>query len=359
MKSVFAVSSKAMFSLVLASFSSCALAAPTIDEVLYDVQEKKVVVNGVGFGPAPHVVMFENFEAGEKYSKHFSTISDPWFEDVILHKEPSGNFAHRAKDHDRVAIGGSGQTQLDVEFQKHYSAAFVSFSVKVPDGTTFPGASEEETFPSHSSWKFSWLMSGTKGYAGGDGFDVCLPSHVGDGRTVLGGNDGTIVWLTKAQNWWEWDEYNHMTSYIEFDAAQPELHPIQYSWTVKNNITKLEHTGTKSTDLLHSENFKFDRIRIPGWWGNGDTSRFDGLYDNIYVATGENARARVVLTDSEDFSKSNIEITLFAELWSDSKIVLDESLIPSGRHYYIHVFDRENASSRDGVRVCPSCPVMM
>lgn len=332
-------------------------ASPKLEKIDYNGSTEEVVITGQNFGAGPNVVMFENFEHANKFSEQFSSISNSWSDDVVLLEESSGNRAHRAKDPEIAANGLKGIAQIVVNFQKHYSEAFISFSVKTPAGTTFPAASEEKTFPSHSSWKFAWLMSGDDGFQT-EGFDICLPTHVGDGSFTLGGNDGGLAWLDRGQKWWEWDKYNHMASYIKFSDQHSEAHDVDYSWRVVNNLVNMERAGTKEASRFSSRNHEFDRVNIPGWWGNGDNSNFDGLYDNIYIAVGENARSRAVITDNSDFEKSTFSITVMPKSWTDEEIKIDMSIVPSDKNYYLHIFGADGQRSSKGTRICPSCPTM-
>lgn len=351
------LSSKILPSVILTSLlslSCTAIAQPSLANVEYNDSSGEVVINGSSFGSGPKVMLFENFEKGNKFANLLASTSSNWHSDVLLREESSGNKAHRAKD--PSVTSGKGLAQIIVNFQQRYTEAFIAFSVKTPPGTTFAGASSPKTFPSMSSWKFTWLMLGANGFDSSSDFDICLPTHVGNGNFLLGGNDGNLTWIEKGSNWWEWDNYNHMTSYIRFDPTQPNSRPVNYSWGVVNNLKRLETIDSVDASTFRSSSFGFDRINIPGWWGNGDNSKFDALYDNLYVAVGPNARARVVLTDNPNFAQSKFSITVMAKSWSSSKIVLDSDVVPGDRAYYAHIFNANNQRSASALRVCPKCP---
>lgn len=341
-------------------FTACvhANAKPTLTGITFDEANKEIHLEGSSFGPGPHVVLFDNFEEGNKFSNLLRNISSDWFKDVVIHKEASGNHAHRARDPLKVLLGQKGATQMVVNFGKDYTEAFIAFSVKVPEGTTFPGASSPRTFADVSSWKLTWLMSGANGFQEKDKFDVCLPSHPGKGQFYLGGNTGTLTWLDHGNTWWAWDDYNHMTSHIQIDPDRPDEKPINYSWAVTNSKTTLEETGTTPASKFAGTNYSFDRINIPGWWGNGDNSKFDGLYDNLYVAVGENSLARAVITDNEKYMQSTVAITIMGKSWSNGEITFDMDSIPQDKAYFVHIFDRNGERSPTALKICPRCPKM-
>lgn len=335
-------------------------AAPNLSSL--EVSATEVVINGSNFGAGPKVVMFDNFEHGNKFSNLIQSQGNKnnWFSSVIPIKESDKNTAHRANDLEYLASFGKKKFGLLTSiFPQSYQTALVSFSVKVPEGTTFAGASIPKTFPTMSSWKFSWLMLGENGFYDADKFDVCLPQHPGGGNFTFIGNKGNLTWLENASSWWEWDNYNHMTSYVKISETNPSTTPIKYSFQVINNLKQHFQSGDNAKYMALSyqkTNFTFDRINIPGWWGNGDNTKFDGLYDNIYVAVGDNALARVMISDSPIFEKSKFAIPVMAKSWATNKIVLDRDVLPN-RTLYMHVVDSAGIKSSTSLElICEKCP---
>lgn len=334
-------------------------AAPTLTSL--EVSATEVVINGSNFGEGPKVVLFDNFEHGRKFADLLQSQNNTrnWFSNVLAYKESDGNTAHRAKDPVEAAKGLKGLSQLTIEFPGAYQTALVSFSVKVPRGTNFAGATTPKTFPTMSSWKFSWLMLGAYGFQEEDKFDVCLPQHPGGGNFTFIGNKGNLTWLENGSSWWEWDNYNHMTSYVKISETNPSTTPIKYSFQVINNLKQLFQSGDNSKYMALSyqkSNFTFDRINIPGWWGNGDNTNFDGLYDNMYVAVGNNALARVVVTDSPVFEKSRFAIPIMAKSWTPNRITIDKDTLPN-RILYIYTIDSLGSRSATSLELtCQKCP---
>jgi len=338
-------------------------AAPSITNL--QITSSEIVLTGTAFGNGPQVALFDNFSHGDKF-KNLLNSQGNQISGGLLFREPDGNIAHRAKDPVQFALGKSGLSQIISVFPKAYQTALVAFSVKVPKGTTFAGASTPKTFSTMSSWKFSWLMLGANGFQEIDKFDVCLPTHPGGGNMLLSGNTGTLGWAANASNWWEWDNYNHMTSYIKTDKSAPSTTPIKYSFDVVNHNGHYTAQGDNAqfmTSSFQQTNFTFDRVNIPGWWGNGDNANFDGLYDNVYVAVGDNALARVVVTDSADYNKSHFAIPIMTKSWSNTQISIDPDAAPrNGDTFYYYVIDSAGSISPTPAAVltsnvpCPLCP---
>jgi hypothetical protein len=350
---------KLFFLAILSSTSHYLFAAPTLSTL--DASATEVVINGSNFGEGPKVVLFDNFEHGRKFADLLQNQGNKnnWFKGVLPLKEADGNIAHRAKDPAQVALGKKGLAQVISEFPQAYQTALVAFSVKVPAGTTFAGASTPKSFPAISSWKFSWLMLGENGFQEPDKFDVCLPQHPGGGNFTFIGNKGNLTWLEHANSWWEWDNYNHMTSYVKISEVNSNNTPIKFSFQVINNLKHHTQAGDNLKFMSVSyqkSNFTFDRVNIPGWWGNGDNTKFDGLYDNMYAAVGDNALARVIVTDSPVFEKSKFAIPVMAKSWIDNKIILDTDVLPN-KTVYLHVVDSLGVRSSGSLEfICKKCP---
>lgn len=338
-----------------------ALAAPSLTGIDLNSLTSEIEISGDNFGAPPKVVYFDNYEAGDKFEKLLPAGTVNWLPKKLIATDFVGNDAFRARDPATVA-GKEGMQQLTVKFQNIYTEAFISFSVKTPEGSTFPGASVPKTFPSMSSWKFSWLMLGENGFQSTSDFDICLPTHIGGGSFLLGGNDGTLTWIDKGQSWWDWDGFNNISSYIRFDPNSPSVNPMKYFWTITNNLINVTPTiQQQSPTVFKNSNFAFDRVNIPGWFGNGNNDKFDGVYDNVYVAVGENALARVIITDSPVFSKSRFSTVVMAKSWSNNKITLDPNTLPQSQGevgiYYVYIADKDGVISPIPQKIiCKNCP---
>jgi len=331
-----------------------AFAQPKLANIEYQANE--TVINGSSFGGAPKVMMFDNFEHGDKFAKQFANISNDWSSHVLFKKEADGNNAHSAINPAKAVNGRSGMVQLVSTFNDDYKTALISFSVKVPKGTTFPSANTPLKFPSPSAWKFSWLMSESSGHSDPSLFDVCLPQYSGGGTMSMNGNTGMIAWLDKPAKWWSWDSYNHMTSYVRIHPLLPVINPVEYAFSVVNDVTTYETGGVGAAGSFSKTNNSFNRVNIPGWFRKSEDDNFQGLYDNIYVAVGDNALARVVITDSEIYAQSKFAIPVMAKNWTDNQIILDNDVIPRDKAYFVHLFDKNGKRSAKGLKVCSTCP---
>lgn len=348
----------------LAFASSVASGQPAISNVTVESNNsgsQLVRISGAQFGNGPNVVLYDDFEKGsdgEDIDYNNAQIGS-W--DGTFHggtpryyQQPSGNLAHRIRDHQQLLSNNYRIANLVRRFPSPQTHAVIAFSVMVPDGTTFAGSSQLKTFPDRSSWKFTWLVS-EFGIGNDDKFDMCLPTHIGNGNFLLAGNNGNLDWMSGGDNWWSWGAYNHITSEVRIDPISPSTSPVAFSYQIVSPVAVTSEKGTQDPSEFAGTDYQFDRILIPGWWGNGDNSNFDALYDNVYIAVGENARARIVVTDNEIFQDSTSAITLPAESWTDSRIEINAELLPDNEVHFIHIVDSNGNMTSNGYKLCPRC----
>lgn len=192
---------------------------------------------------------------------------------------------------------------------------FISYAVKVPIGFRSPGTAAPMAhgqWSGDSSWKMNWLLLKNGGAVKND---ICLPTHVSAGVIHEGGNDISPALKNHGANpaWWKWGQWNRITRYIKADPINPAtangllwMHHIaggtQYSESVIAPIMAAAELPAQGWDSFH----------IPGWaresaYRDGNAGARSGvdvktLYDDIYLATGAGACARVELGDAATYS---------------------------------------------------------
>lgn len=168
--------------------------------------------------------------------------------------------------------------------------------------------------------------------------------------SALGGNSispvsvasvGGIDWRTL----WAWNKLNKISVYQKPDPASKggANGVTEFVWCngaltktqVTTGATMAQFSGNTATD----EELYYNWMQIPGWMGNGDQSNSQGLYSDIYLSIGDNARARIELTDSatyESSTKRYIVPTSKPGDWTDAKIRFTPE--PHENLQYIHIY---------------------
>jgi hypothetical protein len=174
---------------------------------------------------------------------------------------------------------------------------------------------------------------------------------------MLAGNSTSYDWVP-IENYWNWHGKNYFSfgmkanitslkslpGYIYFQLSGKKGKPFTYT---RNDIPLFKESNTTS----------FDRVKFPGWFGNGDFSNFDAYYDDIYVAIGENAFARIELSDNSSIKNSTFNITLPFITWSNTKITfkLFKGYLGRPDGLYIRAYDSSNESKVIKLP-CNKCP---
>jgi hypothetical protein len=347
---------------VITLLSTYVAAAPTISSVELLSDEGEVRISGNGFGLGPEVIVFDNFEAGrdgEPVAYKAATVGEwggnGFYNGIAKYVgEGDGNVAMTARDHGQSLSSMNRISQLEARF-KDSEKVFIGFSVKVPKGTTFAGASSTQNFPSVSSWKFTWALSADGAYGNPSDLDLTLPTHVGGGNFLLGGNDGNITWLNGGNGWWSWNGFNNLSIGIDLSGSSE----VGYYWRSVSDKDFHWEKNFSDRSKLSADELLLNRVNFPGWWGNGDNNNFDALYDNTYVAIGENYLARVEIRDGRNDSDTTKLIVVPAKSWSHSEIILDISMFDGLEDSYISIVDASGLASDAVPVVCTKCPVMV
>ena len=329
------------------------LAAPTISSISGTAAEKSTItVTGSGFGSGPNVILYDDFEAsggvvGQAVSLAASTVGS-WTDTVGV-----------TPQYDSVARSGSrsiriyrdGQTaSLRKDFPAPATEVFFSFWVRVPSGTPFPGDSGGvNQFSSDSSWKFAWLIDSSYD---GSSSDLCAPTHTGGGSFQLAGNDFAMTYLPKGSTWWSWNSWMRMSVWLRADPSNPTGPGGRYRWHVTSTERgQFEQAGSEAifdSDGPSQKAFRY--INMPGWIRSDGSSR--PVYDDIYIATGSNAQARVEIGDASTYSASKQLTLLVPKSWSASSISvqLPTGAVPSSGAY-LYVTDKDGNVNAQGYKL--------
>ena len=279
------------------------------------------------FGTGPTNVRYESFEgltAGTRMETTantiFDTVSPFWPAPIENDISRSGNNSAKfttTKESDG-SVAASANT---VTFIGGATEVFVSYAVKIPSGAYFPGTNAGNSGTNadytDSSWKAAWLLGVNEG--SGYGNDLVIPSHVGSGIWVIGGNNlGNFIQAGSADpTWWKWNKWNRFTTWAKAGAV-PQTDAGNLYFQVANG----EEALTEFSDtpvIFGSENavppYQWEQVNINGWMrpavggSDGAGTGIDTRYDDIYVSWGTNAAARVELGDNAAYTScTNLHI---------------------------------------------------
>lgn len=343
------------FGLVLIALSS-AVAAPNINGasgVFADGQ--KIIINGYGFGVnGPHNILYDSFSGGTTGQKipidgsevggwsGVSSVLAPTYADT----------AHSGRHSMQIKYEGETQ-QFFKNFSQDTREVFMSFWVRVPDGTPFPSG-DVETFASKSAWKFTWLMDGDSTIEN----DLTVPSYTGLNSFQITGNDwatdsgsGTQSGAYIGSSWWSWNRWMRLSFWLKANESDPTNPGTIYAQTLTEGLGLAEifRTDKYVFDSDVSNIKRWTQIRFPGWVAAGGNSARP-VYDDIYVAAGPFAAARVEVGNNSNYKDCTNLSILTPERWDDNQIdvVFRQGSFAGGQKGYLFVFDKNGLVNATG-----------
>ena len=332
-----------IFALALMFLPTVVLSAPVI-EVLsgYPKSGGQIVINGYGFGAdAPNVVLFEDYNT--------ETVGETPNATAEIGEWTEGKGEIWA---DNMLSGGVGNrvnySAQQVQFGGDYTEVFMSAIAYSPVGNEF--------LP--SNLKFFWLMDSGDGYQGiTEGADFYGPSWTGADWNVLTSNDacGLSTWDRTGTTSWQ----NDVT--LRFVDGSPTRWSI---WLKSNGLStagtdgmfqSVNASGQTTKDYFEYKPMfcvdhpkqSWDRLNVIGYVANASYPPEALVTDDIYVAVGANAAARVEIGNNAVYSACTKLAIATPDSWSDTSITVTirEGGFNDGDQVYIFVVDAENTSS--------------
>lgn len=344
--------------LVLALSPKVSFAAPAITNLSGTVSNSEsITITGTDFGAnGPTVTYFNDFESGSNGvtlttgdSVPVGSISyvatgascDPYYTNAT---SVSGSLAHRSNVASTCPNGGFCYSR--VALPSGTMKLFVSYWVLAPASTPWPGEGGDGV-----NWKIMWVQG--EGTADDDlTFPTMLPT-----TTVVSANSNYYISQNGSEGWaspsWTKGEWKRVWAYIigSTDATGGfQVWSIESGGVVQQvNVTNVVmFPGSTSTSP-----YEFERLHVNGYSrapGSGTTSY--PTFDDVYVATGDYAQARVEIGNASTYSSCTNLTPVTTTSWSDTSItgVVRGGSFSSGTAY-IYVVDATGAVNSTGYQV--------
>lgn len=324
-----------------------------------------VVLTGSNFGSTgPTIVVFDDFEDNTAGSAVSTTATvGTW---------TSSNPIATAYDGGVVAllVDATESNQLRKSYA-NVQEIFLSYKVINPSGYHFPATTESGEFPPQSAWKLAWIWDEQDylGYQGDD--DICLPTWGNGTSFSLSGNDnafgGTAEngWIGPvagrpgtSTNWFSFKGWNRASTYLKAGAD-----PVNDNGVIWFSGLS-EEFGHKLFELTDRPVFdgddnaydnaisQWNTLALSGWHRSGGlNSEYDSTtrayYDDIYLAVGANAAARVEIGDNATYADCTKLAISTPTSWSDTSITatVRDGEFSGGDRVYVFVVDKNNKVS--------------
>lgn len=339
-----------------------------------------LTIQGSNFGnTGPSILLFDDFEGGSpgatipitspKVGSWSGAGSNP---PTYATTALSGQYAMQIRD----AID---MQQFNKTFPQPVQEAYISYWVRIPDGTNFPGAGGPGILPNTSVWKTIWIFNGPDGF-GSPNNDLVFPTWAG--TFALTGNDSHLVYV--GNSFWTFSRFMRMSTWVKANGTDPLL-PGDVRFKVFQDgiglVRRMErsdlplydaddptpadgdyyctHGGNGTQWCQAGQPKQWDRITVPGWLlPNGDSRRpVTGdpameipAYDDFYMATGPGAQARVEVCDNSTYAQCTKITIATPESWSSNTITarLRQGPFSDFNNKYLYVIDADGSVNANG-----------
>ena len=334
--------------LLLLLVSSTCWAAPEITGVGSISNGSNVTITGTGFGSAPTVVFFTDFEQG---SNNVDILTGSGSANV---GEITAITAGISKYSSSAAMSGNlsfqtgmessetGRGTVTINLPSPTDDIFMSWYLYIPLGDNYPGEGGLESI----NWKPVWIL-------GADQTDDDLVVPV-----LLGDVDGTnLSWLITGN-----DQNPGYFKYLDVDFVKGRWARFAvwikgssnntgqcHFWVTdavngtiqeanENNVTTLKSGGKRESVVINA----YGRVAADS----------HPTFDDVYIATGLNARARIEIGDSSTYTECTKFSVCTPSSWSTTSIVatswvaaFDEGVA------YLYVTDADGAVNANGYQI--------
>ena len=299
---------------------SNAWAAPAITGVSGTVQDgQTVTISGSGFGATgPNVVLFDSFEKGT-VSTNISTTSNS--ADVgnwnALSEGPSQTYSSD------YALGGSKTMKID--WAAYYgsgprlrysnvqnSSLLVSWWQYIPTNRAVPGTNSGDG----PNWKWFWIGDETDDWPWGSDYSIQCLSSTCDVSTSIGSLDDLGAPARYEGKWYStrFSKGTWMRVTVAIKNATSGGYAWQQEITGGNNSVVDSVTNVVTA---HADD-PWNVLTLPGF-GRQDSNAV-AYFDDVYVATGDGACARVEIGNASTYSASTNLALITPTAWGDTSI---------------------------------------
>lgn len=311
--------------LLLFAVPSISYSAPSISNISGTISNgQSIVISGSGFGATgPDIKVFDDFESGTNGSYINSDTSGITSSATVGSWEPcvgcdiyrstySTDFAHGGTKSSRqnwTTNMQEGGRFLAETWTTPVTEVYLSYWVYLPSGMSTPDGGF-----SSPNWKMYWFYETP--YPTNDYSTETIYDPPGGGLSFGCVNDclsNRIVQDFTPFASWSNGQWQRMEIYLKAGATagaiQEHFTNASYPRTQIVNMTgKTINAGTTGWDTFH----------IPGF-ARADTTT-NTYYDDIYVATGDGARARVEIGNNSTYSSCTNLAVITPTSWGDTSI---------------------------------------
>jgi hypothetical protein len=210
-----------------------------------------------------------------------------------------------------------------------------------------------DTFPmntaSAANWKTVWMMnSGTTDY------DLTLPTFFGSGANGMYGSN--YLGSACSSGYSDWTVPNMSTgtwlrTWVYVDATSDGKY-IQ-SWSLSNSGVAQNATSANSAGCWFNGAESFAKVYFNGYMGVYNSTVSNAYFDDIYIAYGPNAMARVEIGNASTYNACTNLTMVTPTSWGASSITatVRQGSFGSAASAYLYVTDATGTPNANGYPV--------
>jgi hypothetical protein len=333
-------------------------AAPSISSVSGNISDgQDITVSGSSFGNnGPDIVIFDDFEKGTNGSgistaTGLAQIGNWTKGNTSGLTTYSNEWAHSGtqcmKNNWDTPLAEPGN-QVGLQWGLA-TEVFYSFWTTVPSGKNVPGDQTSGGSPLAPNWKLTWMWGGQFGSAHADEYisNTVLSENLQYGYWFTYNNPQGRVGSYEIKNhmtkgeWSRYDLYQKggitdgILQGVETDAAHGRVVIVN-----KKNVYTLE------------DGYGWDTMTMPGY-GRGKTANGVTVYDDVYLAIGPGARARVEIGNAPIYDNCNNLAIITPTSWSDTFITatVRQGSFTNSQTAYLYAVDANGNVNANGYQV--------
>lgn len=306
-----------------------------------------VTINGSGFGTSgPNIVLFDNFEGGTngqtiKTGTGSATIGQ-WTNGqgtryYTNSTKVSGHLAFQADHTYGWSHGVNASLPTPVTQGQEI---FATWWLYIPAGDRLPGESGCAACPNGGedgiNWKQVWIMQDTSKD------DLVVPTMLGTTNWNINGNNSPYShWLSTSFTKGRWTRYMVWMKVGYANDGNVHFWDLTDSGPVQkindNNVSVLNNGGS----FLWYKLNPFGR----------QCCNCHPTFDDVYVATGTNTRARIEIGNQPTYNASTKLAISTVTSWSNTNITFTfrQGSFTNGEQAYLFVFDGNGQGSTTGL----------
>ena len=342
LKKIIMLSKVILFALLI---PAVAFAAPLISNVQGEVSDGALItINGSDFGnTGPNVLFFDDYEGGTnganilvgsgsakvgQFASTSGTAGNPYYTNSA---SVSGSLAQQSN---MQGIPNGGYAWSQVDLPSNTTDIFICWWLYLPSEDNAPGEGDA------LNWKQMWIQ----GASTGDD-DLVVPTILGreawSSRSypIIANNNPYIKYLSlnfQKGVWkrlWVWVKGGY--------SNDGQVHYWELDGEVKTRVSDDNVTNLYSGGI-------FEKVRINGY--GRVTNNCHPTYDDVYIATGPDARARIEIGDQSSYFDCTKLTMVTSDSWSDTVITgtVRQGLFKNGDSAYVFVVDSDGAVNPQG-----------